>query len=333
MNIEFHYYITKYLALMSGFESDEANIIAYASQYVDDNSTRYSIEKPDGTIYENYISQTYDITKPVAKLMRIYLLFHFLPGDPTSYKARRRDGKMHVLMTTPASHHAQGIFFEATKSENLYLLGIASHMLSDSVSHQNFVGTFDEVNAIKGLWQKLTPNIGHADAGYKPDIPNLLWEDPRLISEFAHIDNRERVILAAQKLYSDYVMITSNPNKWSAVKETVIDIIGDPLEEKDISRYKDQKEARIGKIRGILKEFDADEEYDPHSWFHQAVDVDVKLFNDEKFKYDPIKDKMKFKEKYEFSDWFRFQQAVRDYQRTASLKLEPILTQLEIKEW
>jgi Family of unknown function (DUF6765) len=333
MNIEFHYYITKYLAVMSGFESDEASLIAYASQYVDDNSTRYSIEKPDGSIYENYISQTCDITKPQLTLMRVYLLFHFLPGDPNSNKARRRDGKMHALMTTPASHHAQGIFFEATKTENLYLLGIASHMLADSISHQNFVGTFDEVNAMKGLWQTLTPNIGHADAGFKPDIPNLVWEDPRLIQEFSLIDNKDRVILASQKLYANYLMITSNPNRWSAVKDTLIKIIGDPLQEKDIKKYKEQKEIRIGKLRAALSAVDADEEYDPRSWFHKAVDVDVKLFNDEKFKYDPIKDKLKFKEKYEFSDWFRFQQAVKEYQRTASIKLGPILTQLEIKEW
>jgi hypothetical protein len=333
MNIEFHYYITKYLALMSGFESDEAEIIAYSSQYVDDNSTRYTIEKPDGSIYQNYISQTYDITKPVKKLMRIYLLFHFLPGDPTSNKARRRDGKMHVLMTTPVSHHAQGIFFEATKTENLYLLGIASHMLVDTVSHQNFVGTFDEVNAMNGLWQKLTPNIGHADAGYRPDIPNLIWEDPRLIKEFSTIENKERVILAAQKLYANYLMITSIPSKWAKVKDTLSKVIGGTITEKDMSKYPEQKKSRIEKIKNVLKDFGADEDYDPRSWFHQATDIDVKLFNDEKFKYDPVKDKITFKKKYESSNWFRFQEAVKDYQRTASIKLDPILTQLEIKEW
>jgi len=333
MNIEFHYYMTKYLSLMSGFESDEADIIAYTSQLVDDNTTKYSVEKPDGTIFENYISQTYDITKPEATLMRIYLLFHFLPGDPTHNKARRRDGKMHVLMTTPASHHAQGIFFESTKTENLYLLGIASHMLADSISHQNFVGTFDEMNAMKGLWQKLTPNIGHADAGFKPDIPNLIWEDPRLIPDYALIDNRDRVILAAQKLYANYLMITSLPNKWSLVKEKLIGVIGDPIEENEISKYKEQREIRIGKMRELLSEFDAGEKYDPNRWFYDAIDVDVKLFNDKKFKYDPIKDKLKFKKKYEYSDWYRFQLAVKEYQRTATIKLEPILTQLEIKEW
>ena len=44
MDIEFHYYLTKYLALEAGFEEDEAEIIAYASQYVDDNCVKYSIK-------------------------------------------------------------------------------------------------------------------------------------------------------------------------------------------------------------------------------------------------------------------------------------------------
>ncbi len=333
MNIEFHYYMTKYLAIMAGFESDEAEIIAYSSQFVDDNKVRYEIEKPDGEIYKNYITQTTNILRPKKKLMRIYLLYHFLPGDATSYKARRRDGKMHVLMTTPASHHAQEIFFDTTKTESLYALGIASHMLSDTLSHQNFVGTFDEVNAMQGIWQTLSPNIGHADAGYKPDIPNLIWEDCRLIRDNAEIDNKERVLLAANKLYSNYLMITSNPNKWSATKQKLNAVIGPCIEEKNISKYKNQMMTRIEKMRKILAEMDADEIYDPDKWFKEAIDVDVKLFDDKKIKFDPVKDKLKFKKNYRDSKWYKFQEAVREYQRTATLKLEPILNQLEIREW
>ncbi|MCF7814076.1 MAG: hypothetical protein K9N09_08210 [Candidatus Cloacimonetes bacterium] len=333
MNIEFHYYMTKYLAIMAGFENDEAETIAYSSQFVDDNKIRYEIEKPDGEIYKNYITQTMNILKPKKNLMRIYLLYHFLPGDPTSYKASRRDGKMHVLMTTPASNHAQEIFFETTKTESLYALGIATHMLADSVSHQNFVGTFDEVNSMKGVWEKLTPDIGHADAGHLPDIPNLVWNDCRLIKSHAEIDNKERLLLAAKKLYSNFLMITSNPSKWSTTKKTLNEIIGETIEEKELSKYEKQKKERIEKIREILAEENVDEEYDRFKWLNDAVDIDVKLFNDSKFRYDPVKDKLKFKKNFESSNWFKFQEAVREYQRTAMIKLEPILTQLEIKEW
>ncbi|MCK4956284.1 MAG: hypothetical protein KAS49_01520, partial [Candidatus Cloacimonetes bacterium] len=206
MNIEFHYYITKYLALEAGFDGEEAEIIAYSSQYVDDNSHCFEIDTPAGEKYHNFISQTKNILKPKRELMRIYLLFHFLPGTPTGYKTKRRDGKMHMLMTTPISTHANEIFYESTRSADLHILGIATHMLADTISHQNFVGTFDEINSFNGVWETLTPNIGHADAGLKPDIPNLIWHDPRLIEDNATINNTERVLSAAKIIYNNFII-------------------------------------------------------------------------------------------------------------------------------
>ena len=333
MNIEFHYYLTKYIALEAGFDSDEAEIIAYSSQFVDDNKTRFKIEIPDGSFYENYFSQTMNITKPKKKLMRVYLLFHFLPGDPTSSKARRRDGKMHLLMTTPSSTHAQEIFFDTTKNENLYSLGIASHMLADTLAHQNFVGTFDEINAMKGVWQTLTPNIGHADAGFKPDIPNLLWHDPRLIDEYKEVNNIDRVLLAANKLYTNYLMFTTNPPEWSKVKKNISNIINEPIKESQIKLYPKQKKVRIEKYKELLADFGTDGNYDSLSWFKSAVKEDINFLNDKKYKFDPIKDKLNFRTNYKRSHWYRFQEAIKEYQRIATTKLEPILKQIEIKEW
>ncbi len=333
MNIEFHYYITKYLAIKAGFDKGESEIIAYSSQLVDDNSFQFSIETPEGTAYENYISQTKNITKPLKKLMRIYLLFHFLPGNPTSSKVRRLDGKMHLLMTSPASSYSQEIFFESTKNDNLFSLGIASHMLADTFSHQNFVGTFDEINALKGVWETLMPNIGHADAGYKPDIPNLIWFDPRLIEENQTINNKERVLFAAKKLYSNYLFLTSFPNNWSEVKQNISDIIGDSITETQLPLAKKQQNERIEKFKSLFNELETEAEYDKYSWFSKAVKQKIKLFDDKKFKIDPVKDKFSFKENYEKSDWYNFQEAVKIYQKSTTSKLAPLLAQIEIREW
>ncbi len=332
MNIEFHYYLTKYLALKAGFTPDEAEIVAYSSQYVDDNSLIYDIQAEDEN-YQNYISQTMNIFKPKKKLMRIYILFHFLPGEPTAASSSRKDGKMHVLNTTQASTHATEIFYDTTRSDNLYSLGIASHMLSDTYSHQNFIGTFDEMNAMKGLWQKLSPNIGHADAGYKPDIPNLIWEDPRIVREYSMIDNKKRVLQAAHKLYRNYLLITAEPNNWTKLKDEIDKIIGESIEEKDLKKYPKQKENRIKKLKSLLSNYDDDNDYDEFKWFKDTVQEDVKFLKDKKFPFDPVKDKFTFKENYKKSHWFKFQEAVKDYQRIASNMLRPILDQMEIKEW
>lgn len=333
MNIEFHYYLTKYLALEAGFDNSEAEVIAHSSQYVDDNSTQYKVKLPDDSVYENHITQTKNITRPRKQLMRIYLLFHFMPGNPTSPKTRRKDGKMHLLNTTSSSTHAQEIFYDATKNENLYSLGIASHMLADTISHQNFIGNYDEMNAMKGVWETLSPNIGHADAGYKPDIPNLIWHDPRLIEENATIDNTERVLLAANKLYKNFLMFTASPTNWTKVKANINEILKDRIDERHLSSYKKQMHIRIEKYKTLISEHDAEADYKDTKWFAEAINNKIKFLDDRKVIFDPVKDELIFKENYKHSHWYRFQEAAKNYQKRAADKMDPIFSQIEIKEW
>lgn len=334
MNIEFHYYITKYLAVNAGFSPDEAEIIAHSSQFVDDNIKQFFITMPDNkSEYHNYISQTKDITKPKKELLRIYVLFHFFPGDPSYYKATRRDGKMHLMLTTPGSTHAVEVFLSLADVTNLYLIGIASHMLADTYSHQNFTGTFDEINAMKGVWEELIPNIGHADALYKPDIPNLNWTDPRLIDENMHIENKTRVLHAAKLLYNNFLFLTSGTNNWNKVKKNLNKILSDEIDETELHKVHNQVKERIEKYKVLLEEEDAPSDYDASQWLNSAVDRDIKFLDDRTFSLDPIKDKLTFKEDYQDSHWFKFQESVKKYQKMAFKKYEALFVQLELRNW
>ncbi len=90
-----------------GFSKDEAKTIATAAEYTDENDEILKVkDRRNGKVYENYISQTMNILKPKHRLMRIYPIFHFIPGEPDADTARRRDGKMHLLNTTPDSEIA-----------------------------------------------------------------------------------------------------------------------------------------------------------------------------------------------------------------------------------
>ncbi|MFO7895619.1 MAG: DUF6765 family protein [Candidatus Cloacimonadales bacterium] len=333
MNIEFHYYMTKYLALEAGFDAEESEIIAYSSQLVDDNNISFEIATPHGETYKNFITQTPNILEPELKLMRKYLLFHYLPGVPTGYKTKRKDGKMHMLITTPVSTHANEIFYESTRSADLHILGIATHMLADSISHQNFVGTYDEINSMNGVWETLIPQVGHAAAGHKPDIPNLIWHDSRLIEDNATIDNRERVLLAAKRIYSNFLIITSLEKKWSKIKANLNPIIDDSIDETQLELYPEQKAERIKKIRELLAEFEADSEYEKNKWLNEAIKEDTKFLENEDFCYDSSKDQLSFQTDFEKSNWFKFQENVKTYQRIAIDKLSPILDELELREW
>ncbi len=140
MDIEFHYYITYILAKESGFSSDEAAKIAYSSQYTDDNNKKIKVKKQDGSIYDNYISQTMNIARPINKLIRIYFCFHFLPGKCLSNSIKRIDGALHILNTTPDSEHAKTMLADALNTGNLYRIGLATHCYADTWAHQNFIG-------------------------------------------------------------------------------------------------------------------------------------------------------------------------------------------------
>ena len=199
MDIEFHYYMTYLTSAYAGLEPKDALTLAYASQYVDDNDIVCEVDKGKGSSYRNYISQTMNILKPKDTLFRIYPLFHFVPGDPMSKTAWRKDGKMHWLNTTPNSKNANQIMDAALETDDLYRIGIAVHTYVDTWAHQNFIGYYDDFNSMKTMLGSVAPNIGHADAGHNPDEPALVWRDPRLLDE--RVDNRDRFLEAAKCLY------------------------------------------------------------------------------------------------------------------------------------
>ena len=131
MELEFHYYITGMIAHRAGFTEEEASIISYSSQFVDDNDVILNVKnRKNNEVYSNYISQTMDITKPKMELMRIYPVFHYVPGNPNDASARRKDGKMHILNTTPDNDISRNMLSSAFKSSQdvrLYRIGIATH--------------------------------------------------------------------------------------------------------------------------------------------------------------------------------------------------------------
>jgi len=323
MNIEFHYYLTKYLAIEAGFEEDEAEIIAYSSQYVDDNYIEYKIKISKDDYYENITTQFKDILTPEQKNLRRNILFHYLPGDPTSPKVRRKDGKMHVLMTTVASSHAQELFFESTKNEDLYGLGIASHMLADTFSHQNFIGSEEIMNSMNSPTGDLKRIIGHSDAELKPDIPNLIWFDKRLIKKYEEVNNKERLIFAANKLYSNYLFLTSFPSKWNKVKKTINSLIIDEINETEMNKIIPQQSSRINNYKKLLEDYDTITTYDPKSWLADAVEENVN-FNRQNYTSN---------KNFKKSNWYKFQEAAKNYEHLALSKLEQLFVDLNIENW
>lgn len=328
MDIEFHYYMTYLVAKKAGFSGKESSTIAYSSQYIDDNDIIFNINKDTGEYYENYISQTMNILKAKKKLMRIYPIFHFIPGEYDCIDAQRRDGKMHLLNCTPDSEHAKYITRESFKSGNLHRIGIATHSFVDTWAHQNFIGYFDDFNSMKGLLESASPNVGHADAGHHPDMPGLVWEDKRLLGDHRRVDNKERFLAAASRLLEELCkVVDSNMSQAEIAKrQTELD--------KDLSNIMGERDAgnklvdeRIARCIKLSKTdaYGKSEllEYDHNIWFEEAINESIRGLVDRKnsivSEYTFFKDKYTWKDTntYKDTDWYKFQEEVKAHQELA----------------
>lgn len=335
MDSEFHYYITYFLALSSGLSNEEAYVIAYSSQYVDDNTIIYKVSCGEKT-YKNYISQTLDITKPQRKLMRIYPVFHFIPGSQEEVFTKglvRKDGKAHILMTIENNKNALFVLRESIRSRDLFWIGIALHAYADTFAHQNFAGCYDSVNGIRGIPERFIPNIGHADLGIRPDRANLIWEDSRLRSDFKTVDNKKRVLFASRMVYRELCKLTSkDPEDEDLLIGKIDEILGEPT--KIIKSF----DSRIPSYKKIIG--DGFIPYDKEAWLKEALDFklpsliskSINSFLGKIGNVFPLTIPVYAKDRFYDSRWFKFQEAVKKHQKTVLELLKGTFSLIEIEK-
>jgi len=342
MDIEFHYYMTFLIAGKAGFGEDDTFTIAYSSQYVDDNDIIYEIHKDKAQYYRNYISQTMNILKPKAKLFRIYPLFHFIPGEPLYKGAFRRDGVLHWMNTTPNSENANHVIDSALKSKNIYRIGIATHCYVDTWAHQNFIGYYNEFNSMSGVLERLAPNIGHADAGHNPDWPALVWKDKRLLDKNARIDNKERFMKSAAKLFTKYRLYVDKKCSVKALNADRMQLIkGLRSAIGEVDQSNSNKMVRIERYIELSQKMFGYEmpEYDEYAWFEEALNEKVRGLRDKSdsflTRWDPLTDIYTWREpsKYKETNWYKFQEAVKSNQDTTwDLLDNKVFSKLDLKD-
>lgn len=319
MDKEFHFYITYVIAQRAGFNDENSYKIAYASQYTDDNNTKFIIRKGNPDPFESYVSQTLDITQPQATLMRIYPTFHFMPGaeqDLFAVSACRHDGKLHLLNTIPNGAHSKRVLQESLNSGNPYRIGIAVHMYTDTFAHQNFLGYNDSFNSLIGV----SPlNIGHAEAAHKPDWPAAIWDDHRLVSSLRRVDNKKRFLQAVKYTYS--FLKQGNPPTQNELDQIVLDI------DKAIGKRDDNNQLIKNRVKQYKKLINNIKDYDEDEWINEAIEEKQ---SDTPLPDSPYIPTYAWKANYENSDWYKFQLAVKDHQKTVVDNiLKPIFAKME----
>jgi len=331
MDIEFHYYMTYLIAARAGFTPPEAEVIAHAAQSVDDNHIKYRVKGAPRGDYLNYVSQTMDILKPTKQLLRIYPIFHFIPGDPDAPSARRKDGRKDGWVTTPNSKLAGKMIDDALGSKNLYRIGVSAHGFVDTWAHQNFLGRRAPYNDLPGEgWAKTLLNVGHGSAGHLPDQPALVWKDPRLVDET--VDNRARFLDAAEALFRK-LALHLDP-QWSeaelaaecAALRADLDADIGPADQHGDKTLRAERIARYC-ARAATAPYGgrALDEYTEYAWFNAAVNEEAAHFRqkcDELLGLvdDYIDQTEAFEctwrdpQAFDRTDWYRFVEAVKAHQ-------------------
>ncbi|HVJ48839.1 DUF6765 family protein [Desulfitobacterium sp.] len=211
MKRDAHYYAILAFCRTCGFSKKSAQIIAYASQLVDDAKINLIFFNPSNSIIE------YDLvnnrpaffnmatchsyfrvkTFNYEAMVNNTVAFHFVPGC----KGENFTKKLRCRAESPI---IMAILKDVLLEDNLIKLGIVLHVYADTFSHQGFSGMLSKVNDIKnceasnkkplGLLDRtlkifkqlgqekyenyfdhIMPAYGHGQALDYPDLPYLVW--------------------------------------------------------------------------------------------------------------------------------------------------------------
>ena len=199
MQIDMHYGAIYYLATLAKINENEAQIIAYASQFVDDAEFGGTVQfcDGDGCICSNsahkYLS---DNLSAHARL--VWIPYHFIP-EPT-----RQGTFLEKLKCVKDNNLARSAVDEAIKEKDddirPFRFGVALHAYADTWSHYDFSGIASDTNLVKNVrplnvsqnsyewcltkvgnfagWirKKYMNPIGHLFAEHCPDVPYLEWQ-------------------------------------------------------------------------------------------------------------------------------------------------------------
>lgn len=212
MNKDAHYYAILAVCRACGFTKESSQVVAHASQYVDDSKTNlifladqvnhlieHDIVENRPAFFNMATCHSYIKIKTFnyEAMVNNTCAFHFAPGcqgENFTKKLRCKEESPVII----------DILNDALLEDDLIKLGITLHVYADTFSHQGFSGMLSKVNDIKncrskgkvrlgfwsrimhtfakltkgkfiGLFDRLMPGYGHIQALVFPDAPYLAW--------------------------------------------------------------------------------------------------------------------------------------------------------------
>lgn len=196
---EFHFNGVQAVLTDIGIDTKKANMIASASQAVDDFHEEDLIVFDDGKLF--YPVVTAHKGKDADNLdsrdaSNVWMPFHFFPDD--SGVCEPDTANVDKLINFVKTRLDSDTLSEVEK--NLYI-GILLHILVDTYTHQGFMGLYCRHNDISslddneeidfGFAVNLLPAIGHGEAYTYPDDPWRKWSYKDAMGKPQSRDNKE----------------------------------------------------------------------------------------------------------------------------------------------
>ena len=168
MQTDMHYYGTYSLARTAGLKPDVCKTIAIASQFVDDNAAKISIEFQDGARIDaqataHHVSDVIANRDPEDQ-RQVWVPFHFLPGNEGSSFSECLICRENSRVAQDMVQHHLGY---AKQDVGIYLIGIAAHVYADTFSHFGFSGVGSRRNKVDNDSFKFDKNLD-------PDIKDYI---------------------------------------------------------------------------------------------------------------------------------------------------------------
>jgi hypothetical protein len=228
MQLDYHYYVVYHLSVLAGLTPEEAETVAYASQYVDDATESEPVEPFPNQKFDTARTAHYNLGAfdwDVQK--KIYMPFHFLPS-----RIRWVDPGRFSYVTAPASMQKDDLSAKLVESAlaepvaqlRLIRMGVALHTVADTFSHFGFSGRHAEENDVCKIWVAkngggwefkflhtfgdiFVPQIGHVEAFDYPDLPFLSWRYSDGLKKSRTRDNSTHCLKGAQLIYQHLVTL------------------------------------------------------------------------------------------------------------------------------
>lgn len=298
MQKDIHFCLIKVLSQESGFSPDDAQIIAYASQYTDDAVEHLPLRVknlPDLNFKKRVKGEYFDpictahrgiqyITGLFKDVQRkVYIPFHFLPSSKYEGKGRYDyccvpDGSLPRLLIQGAVEQIK-LAQKKKRPQALIQLGIALHTYADNWSHQRFSGRrsardndverihlfqhddYEPLPFLDQLKLNIIPDVGHAEALHFPDQSHLKWKYEHDASGLEYTrDNTAIFLEAAHTIFNVLCEANGKPGNWKSLVNKIKECLSVPS---------DSMKDKFQKYCGLFPEITFD--YHEDDWRNQAL--------------------------------------------------------------